>query len=143
MFKILVVEDERDIQDVVAYNLQQAGYEVLTAGRGDEGLRLAKSQRPDLVLLDVMLPGLSGKEVCQEIRRDTALAGMIIIMVSAKGEEIDRVIGFEAEVRTAGRGAGLVDFGKSDYALITLEKAYDLSDKYNLHIYWLFTQPAG
>lgn len=54
-----------------------------------------------------------------------------------------RVIGFEAEVRTAGRGAGLVDFGKSDYARMTLEKAYDLSDKYNLHIYWLFTQPAG
>jgi two-component system phosphate regulon response regulator PhoB len=95
MFKILVVEDERDIQDVVAYNLQQAGYEVLTASRGDEGLRIAKTQRPDLVLLDVMLPGLSGKEVCQEIRRDPSLAGMIIIMVSAKGEEIDRVIGFE------------------------------------------------
>jgi two-component system phosphate regulon response regulator PhoB len=95
MFRILVVEDERDIQDIIAYNLQQAGYDVLVAGRGDDALRLAKSQRPDLVLLDVMLPGLSGKQVCASIRADPTIATTPIIMLSAKGEEVDRIVGLE------------------------------------------------
>ncbi len=96
MYRILVVEDERDIQDVVvAYNLQQAGYEVLVASRGDDAVRIAKRDRPDLVLLDVMLPGLSGKQVCQEIRMDPAIATTPVIMVSAKGEEVDRIVGLE------------------------------------------------
>ncbi len=95
MSKILVVEDERDIQDIVAYNLQQAGYEVVLASRGDDAVRLAKLQRPDLVLLDLMLPGLSGKEVCQAIRRDSATATTPVIMLTAKGEEVDRVVGLE------------------------------------------------
>jgi two-component system phosphate regulon response regulator PhoB len=90
-----VVEDERDIQDVVAYNLQQAGYEVLVAGRGDEALRLAKAHRPDLVLLDVMLPGLSGTQVCASIRADSAIAATPILMLSAKSEEVDRIVGLE------------------------------------------------
>ena len=95
MFRILVVEDERDIQDVIAYNLQQAGYDVIVAGRGDDALRLAKAHRPDLVLLDVMLPGLSGKQVCASIRSDPAIAATPIIMLSAKGEEVDRIVGLE------------------------------------------------
>ena len=95
MAKILVAEDERDIQDIIAYNLQQAGYEVLLASRGDDALRMAKLQQPDLMLLDLMLPGLSGKEVCQAIRRDPNTSAMIVIMLTAKGEEVDRVVGFE------------------------------------------------
>ncbi len=95
MFRILVVEDERDIQDVIAYNLQQAGYDVLVAGRGDDALRLAKAHRPDLVLLDVMLPGLSGKQVCASIRADATIAATPILMLSAKSEEVDRIVGLE------------------------------------------------
>jgi two-component system phosphate regulon response regulator PhoB len=91
----MVVEDERDIQDIVAYNLQQAGYDVLLASRGDDAVRLAKQQKPDLVLLDLMLPGLSGKEVCQAIRRDPSTASTPVIMLTAKGEEVDRVVGLE------------------------------------------------
>jgi two-component system phosphate regulon response regulator PhoB len=95
MAKILVVEDERDIQDVIAYNLQQAGYDVVLASRGDDAVRIAKQQRPDLVLLDLMLPGLSGKEVCQAIRRDPSTAPTPVVMLTAKGEEVDRVVGLE------------------------------------------------
>jgi two-component system, OmpR family, phosphate regulon response regulator PhoB len=91
----MVVEDERDIQDIVAYNLQQAGYEVVLASRGDDAVRIAKQQKPDLVLLDLMLPGLSGKEVCQAIRRDPSTANTPVIMLTAKGEEVDRVVGLE------------------------------------------------
>jgi two-component system phosphate regulon response regulator PhoB len=95
MPKILVVEDERDIQDIIAYNLQQAGYEVIQASRGDDAVRIARQQRPDLVLLDLMLPGLSGKEVCQAIRRDAVTQSTPVIMLTAKGEEVDRVVGLE------------------------------------------------
>jgi two-component system phosphate regulon response regulator PhoB len=95
MPKILVVEDERDIQDIIAYNLQQAGYEVVLASRGDDAVRMVRQQRPDLVLLDLMLPGLSGKEVCQAIRRDSASQSTPVIMLTAKGEEVDRVVGLE------------------------------------------------
>jgi len=95
MPKILVVEDERDIQDLIAYNLQQAGHEVIQASRGDDAVRIARQQRPDLVLLDLMLPGLSGKEVCQALRRDPATQSVPVIMLTAKGEEVDRVVGLE------------------------------------------------
>ena len=95
MPKILVVEDERDIQEIIAYNLQQAGYDVVIAARGDDAVRLSRQQRPDLVLLDLMLPGLSGKEVCQAIRRDPSTAATPVIMLTAKGEEVDRVVGLE------------------------------------------------
>jgi two-component system phosphate regulon response regulator PhoB len=95
MPKILVVEDERDIQDIIAYNLQQAGYDVVLASRGDDAVRFARQQRPDLVILDLMLPGLSGKEVCQAIRRDPVTQSTPVIMLTAKGEEVDRVVGLE------------------------------------------------
>jgi two-component system phosphate regulon response regulator PhoB len=95
MPKILVVEDERDIQDLIAYNLRQAGHDVILASRGDDAVRVARQQRPDLVLLDLMLPGLSGKEVCQAIRRDSATQSTPVIMLTAKGEEVDRVVGLE------------------------------------------------
>jgi DNA-binding response OmpR family regulator len=90
---IAVIEDERDIQDVIAYNLQREGYEVVTAERGDEGLALVQEKRPDLIILDLMLPGLDGLSVCQSIRSDIATQEIPIIVLSAKSEEADVVIG--------------------------------------------------
>lgn len=91
---ILVVEDDSSLAEVISYNLREAGYSVSTAVSGDDGLRLVKSSRPQLVLLDVMLPGLSGIEVCQRIRADTATQHIPVIMLTAKGEEADQLIGF-------------------------------------------------
>ena len=68
MARILVIEDEKDIQDVLAYNLTQAGHKVQIASRADEGLRLAREKRPDLVLLDLMLPDMPGTEVCKALK---------------------------------------------------------------------------
>lgn len=95
MARLLVIEDEKDIQDVLAYNLEQAGHKVLLASRGAEGLRLAKEKRPDVVLLDLMLPDVSGTDVCKQLKADPATRDAKVIMLTAKGEEIDRVVGFE------------------------------------------------
>ena len=93
--KIIVVEDEPDLVDVVTYNLQREGYLVLTAQRGDEGLNLIRSERPDLVLLDLMLPGMDGLSICRQMKSDSSLSEIPIIIASAKGEESDVVIGLE------------------------------------------------
>jgi two-component system phosphate regulon response regulator PhoB len=95
MAKILVIEDEADIQHILEFNLQQGGHKVTLAGRADEGLRLAREKKPDLVLLDLMLPDMSGTEVCRQIKSDPQLKGTQVIILTAKGEEIDRVVGFE------------------------------------------------
>ncbi|MFO7180564.1 MAG: response regulator transcription factor [Pseudomonadota bacterium] len=95
MAKILIVEDEQDLRRVLEYNLRQAGHEVLAAGLGNEGLRLAREQRPDLVLLDLMLPDLSGTEVCKQLKEGSGTRAIPVLMVTARGEEIDRVVGFE------------------------------------------------
>lgn len=95
MANILVVEDEKDLQEVLDYNLRRAGHDVAAALRGDEGLRLARTARPDLILLDLMLPDLSGMEVCKALKRDAKTASIPILMLTARGEEIDRVLGFE------------------------------------------------
>ncbi len=95
MARLLVIEDEKDIQEVLAYNLEQAGHKVLLASRGAEGLRLAKEKRPDVVLLDLMLPDISGTDVCRQLKADAATRDAKVIMLTAKGEEIDRVVGFE------------------------------------------------
>ncbi|MBI3204828.1 MAG: response regulator [Polyangiaceae bacterium] len=95
MAKVLVIEDERDLQQVLTYNLRQAGYEALSAERGVEGLRLARAEAPDLVLLDLMLPDLAGTEVCRSLKEDAATRGIPVVMLTARGEEIDRVVGFE------------------------------------------------
>jgi two-component system, OmpR family, phosphate regulon response regulator PhoB len=92
---ILVVEDEHDISEVLTFNLRQAGYDVLTAARGREGLRLAREQRPDLVLLDLMLPDLPGTDICRQLKEDSATRRIPVVMVTARNEEIDRVVGFE------------------------------------------------
>lgn len=95
MARILVIEDEQDLQQVLAYNLRGAGHSVLGALNGDAGLRLALSQHPDLVLLDLMLPDLSGLELCKQLKADPATRAIPVLMITAKGEEIDRVLGFE------------------------------------------------
>jgi two-component system phosphate regulon response regulator PhoB len=95
MAKILIVEDEADIQQVLEYNLRGQGYTVLMTGRGEEGLRLVREKKPDLVLLDIMLPDVSGTEVCKRIKADPATGATYVVMMTAKGEEIDRVLGFE------------------------------------------------
>ena len=93
--KIIVVEDEPDLVDVVTYNLKREGYLVLAAQRGDEGINLIRSERPDLVLLDLMLPGMDGLSICRQMKSDESLKEIPIIIASAKGEESDVVIGLE------------------------------------------------
>jgi two-component system, OmpR family, phosphate regulon response regulator PhoB len=95
MAKILIVEDEQDLQQVLAYNLKQAGHDVVVAKLGQEGVRLAREQHPDLVLLDLMLPDIPGTEVCKTLKEAAATKSIPVLMVTARGEEIDRVVGFE------------------------------------------------
>ncbi len=90
--RILVVDDEPSITNLLEYNLRRNGYEVLVARDGRTALRLAEAERPDLVILDLMLPGLDGLEVCRELRREGSVS---IIMLTARDEEVDRVVGLE------------------------------------------------
>jgi len=90
---IVVVEDEQAIQDVIAYNLRREGYEVLLAGHGSEGLALIQSKRPALVILDLMLPGIDGLSICQQLRADPKTRSIPLMILSAKEEESDIVIG--------------------------------------------------
>jgi two-component system phosphate regulon response regulator PhoB len=94
MSRILIVEDEADIRDVLAFNLRQAGHQVLTAATGRQAIEQLGA-KPNLVLLDVMLPDLSGFEVCKAIRQNAATKHTPVLMLTARGEEIDRVVGFE------------------------------------------------
>ena len=91
--KIVVIEDEPDIVEVIAYNLKREGFNVHSANRGDEGLNEVRNQAPVLVILDLMLPGMDGLSVCQQIKSDPFTQDIPIIIVSAKGEESDVVIG--------------------------------------------------
>jgi two-component system, OmpR family, phosphate regulon response regulator PhoB len=95
MASILVIEDEKDLLKVLEYNLRLAGHQVLSASLGKAGLRLAREQRPDLVLLDLMLPDLQGTEICRSLRNAPETEGIRIVMLTARGEEIDRVLGLE------------------------------------------------
>ena len=90
---IVVVEDEQAIQDVIAYNLQREGYEVLLAGHGNEGLALIQNKRPALGILDLMLPGIDGLSICQQLRADAKTRSIPLMILSAKEEESDIVIG--------------------------------------------------
>ncbi len=95
MARILVIEDEPDIQQILDYNLREKGHKVFIAGKGEEGLRIAREKRPDLVLLDLMLPDIPGTEVCKTLKSDPTTRHAQVVMLTAKGEEIDRVVGFE------------------------------------------------
>ena len=89
---MLVVDDEAILRDTLSHNLKRDGYQVLTAESGEEGLRIARQQRPDLFLLDLMLPGMDGLEVCRALRRETNAP---ILMLTAKDTETDKVVGLE------------------------------------------------
>ena len=91
--KILVVDDERDLAELVAMNLQRNGYEAMTAHDGATGLELARRQRPDLVILDVMMPGLSGRDVMMAVKTAPETAAMPVLMLTARMEETDIVVG--------------------------------------------------
>lgn len=93
--RILVVDDEPDLLELVRFNLSQAGFEVETAATGREALERLEASPPDLVILDLMLPDVSGNDICRQIRGDPALAELPIVMLTAKSEEVDRVVGFE------------------------------------------------
>jgi len=90
--KILVVDDEPTLVATLRYNLEREGYEVLEAADGESALTLARSGRPDLIVLDLMLPGLDGREVCRILRRDMTVP---ILMLTARAEELDKVVGLE------------------------------------------------
>jgi len=92
---ILVVDDEPDIVDVVRYNLEQHHFRVVTAGDGKRGLEMARREQPDLIILDVMLPDSFGTDVCRTLRAEPATHSIPILMLSARGEEVDRVVGLE------------------------------------------------
>lgn len=93
--RILVIEDEASLQEALAYNFTTAGYEVVSAVRGDEGLRIAQAGGVDLVLLDLMLPDRSGTDVCRALKTNPRTQRIPVVILTAKGDEIDRVVGFE------------------------------------------------
>jgi len=92
---ILVVEDEENILELIRYNLAKEGYRVICAPNGEQGLEAARSELPDLILLDLMLPGLDGLAVCRELKREPETQDISVIMVTARGEESDVVRGLE------------------------------------------------
>ena len=95
MARVLVIEDEADLREVLDYNLTKEGHRVTLVATGAEGLRAAREQQPELILLDLMLPDTSGTAVCKTLKKDPVTREIRVIMVTAKGEEIDRVVGFE------------------------------------------------
>ena len=92
---VLVVDDERDIVELVRYNLAQAGFRVVSAADGRQALDLARRERPDLIVLDLMLPVMPGAEVARLLKQDEATRETPILMLTARGEEVDRIVGFE------------------------------------------------
>ena len=95
MSKILIVEDEPDIAELLVYNLHQAGFETITAFNGEDALKHVNIQSPDLILLDLLLPGVDGLDICRILKNNPATADIPVIMLTAKGEKTDRIIGLE------------------------------------------------
>ncbi len=93
--KILVVDDEAVLVETIAYNLEQAGYQVITAADGASAMQAAHRETPDLIILDILLPEMDGLEVCRQLRRESNTATTPIMMLTAKGDEIDKVVGLE------------------------------------------------
>lgn len=92
---VLVVDDEIHIQELIKFNLEKNGFSVLTADNGDDALEIVENEKVDLIFLDLMLPGKDGLEVCKSIRRNPSIDSIPIIMITAKGEELDKVLGLE------------------------------------------------
>jgi len=93
--RVLVVEDERDVADLIRYNLTKEGYDVVVAPTGSDALKQAREVHPDLVLLDIMVPQLNGWEVCRRLKQDVDTKNIPVIMVTGRVEEGDKVLGFE------------------------------------------------
>ena len=93
--QILVVDDEADIRELVSFNLKKAGYDILTAANGEDALRIARDEKPELIVLDLMLPGIDGLDVCRILKHDARTESIRILMLTAKGEETDIVRGLE------------------------------------------------
>ena len=92
---VLIVEDEEDILNLLQFNFESAGFDVHTTGDGREGLALARRLKPDIVLLDLMLPGMDGFDICKSLKRDQETAQIPVVMLTARGEEVDRIVGLE------------------------------------------------
>ena len=92
---ILVIEDDEDILHLLTFNLETAGYMVVPCSDGFDGLNLAKAKSPHLIILDIMLPGLDGFEVCKELKRNKETSSIPVVMLTARGEEVDRIVGLE------------------------------------------------
>jgi two-component system phosphate regulon response regulator PhoB len=92
--KLLIIEDERSLQEVLTYSLEKEGFEVSVASDGQDGLRRVAAEQPDLVILDLMLPVIDGLEVCRQIRSDSRTRGIRILMLTARSEEVDEIVGF-------------------------------------------------
>lgn len=95
-YRILLVDDEPDILEFVGYNLKKEGFNVSTASNGEEGLKKAKKEKPHLILLDVMMPGMDGIETCDQIRSNPSLESTLIAFLTARGEDYSQVAGFDA-----------------------------------------------
>jgi two-component system phosphate regulon response regulator PhoB len=93
--RVLIVEDEPDIRALLAFHLEREGFAVARSGSGADAVRQVRASPPDLVLLDLMLPEMDGLDVCRRLRQDPATAGVPIVMITARGEEVDRVLGLE------------------------------------------------
>ena len=116
--QILIIEDEEDLVELLRYNLIRNGFSVATAARGDEGLQAVSEKRPDLILLDLTLPGLSGLEVCQQLKRDLRTTDIPVVMVTARGEEADVV---------AGLAVGANDYLTKPFSMKTLISHIDMA----------------
>ena len=92
--KVLIIEDERALQEVLTYNLEREGFEVIVSGDGQDGLRKARAIEPDVILLDLMLPVIDGLEVCRQLRADVKTRGIRVLMLTARSEEVDEIVGF-------------------------------------------------
>lgn len=95
-YKILAVDDEPDILEIISYNLNKEGYEVLTASNGADAIRIAREQKPDLIILDIMMPKMDGIETCRQIREIDKLKGTFVVFLTARDEEFVEIMGFSA-----------------------------------------------
>jgi two-component system phosphate regulon response regulator PhoB len=93
--KILIIEDDKDIVEMLKYNLMEEGYDIFTSLNGEDGIALARKERPNIIILDIMLPIIDGFEVCRMIKNDDITAGIPIIILSAKSQETDKIVGLE------------------------------------------------
>ena len=103
--RVLVVEDERDVAELIRYNLAREGYDVVVAPTGTDALRQVREARPDIVLLDIMVPQLNGWEVCRRLKQDAETRGVPVIMVTGRVEEGDKVLGSPSRRASCWRGS--------------------------------------